>query len=223
MCSAAANRHMRAANVRRQIVFCVAYDSNLLVETISQTGFQRIDKDARLVHFKQTSRVGPALAVTQTLANAPENLDLPPDASQTPVMAHIYMLFDFGADEEKLQQANHKLQSWKQAFRLDKKLQFKFDRGAGGGGNAEAPEEEKGNAKGKPKGKAAKSSQSAAEVNGRVKLLVRLYFSPHEKLSEQRWVGRIPAEEPFKSAGPRVIHEGQPQFEDVLKQFDSLD
>ena len=44
-------------------------------------------------------------------------------------MAHTYMLFDFGADEEKAQQARHKLEGWKQAFRLDKKLQVKFDRG----------------------------------------------------------------------------------------------
>jgi hypothetical protein len=44
-------------------------------------------------------------------------------------MAHTYMLFDFGADEDKAQQARHKLEGWKQAYRLDKKLQVKFDRG----------------------------------------------------------------------------------------------
>jgi len=43
-------------------------------------------------------------------------------------MALIYMHFDFGADEEKAQQARHKLDVWKQAFRLDKKLQYKLDR-----------------------------------------------------------------------------------------------
>ena len=43
-------------------------------------------------------------------------------------MAHIYMHFDFGADEEKAQEARHKLDVWKQAFRLDKKLQYKLDR-----------------------------------------------------------------------------------------------
>ncbi len=43
-------------------------------------------------------------------------------------MAHIYMHFDFGADEEKAQEARHKLDGWKQAFRLDKKLQYKMER-----------------------------------------------------------------------------------------------
>src|SRR6266478_1454313 len=49
-------------------------------------------------------------------------------ASQTSVMAQTYLLFDFGPDEEKVQQARHKLESWKQAFRLDKKLQYKLER-----------------------------------------------------------------------------------------------
>src|ERR1700686_5855513 len=51
-----------------------------------------------------------------------------PPASQTSVMAQTYFLFDFGPDEEKVQQARHKLESWKQAFRLDKKLQYKLER-----------------------------------------------------------------------------------------------
>src|SRR5580698_7430602 len=55
-------------------------------------------------------------------------LDLPQIASQTSCMAHTYMGFEF-PHEEKAQQARHKLEGWKQAFRLDKKLQVKFDRG----------------------------------------------------------------------------------------------
>jgi len=43
-------------------------------------------------------------------------------------MAQTYLLFAFGPDEEKVQQARHKLESWKQAFRLDKKLQYKLER-----------------------------------------------------------------------------------------------
>ena len=43
-------------------------------------------------------------------------------------MAHIYMQFDFATDEEKAQLARHKLEVWKQAFRLDKKLLYKFER-----------------------------------------------------------------------------------------------
>jgi hypothetical protein len=149
-------------------------------------------------------------------------------------MAQTYLLFDFGADEEKLQQARHKLESWKQAFRLDKKLQFKFDRGEAAGPQATAtaptPKTESTKAEpaktGKSKSKAtasSKSDESEPEANGDVKLLVRLYFSPHEKLSEQRWVARIPSEEPFKGASPKIIQEGASEFAEVLKQFDSLD
>ena len=143
-------------------------------------------------------------------------------------MAHTYMLFDFGADEEKAQQARHKLEGWKQAFRLDKKLQFKFDRGEEGASSeaeevAEAPAmaaKSKSSSKAKPK---TRSSDEASGKNGSVKLLVRLYFSGHEKLSEQQWLGRIPADDLFKGADPKVVQEGEPEFADVLKQFDALE
>jgi hypothetical protein len=150
-------------------------------------------------------------------------------------MAHIYMHFDFGADEEKAQEARHKLDVWKQAFRLDKKLQYKLDRpeeadadeasaGAEGGAGANAAEK----AKSKSKSKAAKKAEHAegdSEDNGtgNVSLLVRLYFSSHEKLSEQRWLDRIPTEEPFKSASPKVLRQGDTGFEEALKQFSDLD
>ena len=55
-------------------------------------------------------------------------LDLARGATQTENMAHIYMSFDFGTDEEKAQLARHKLEMWRQAFRLDKKLLYKFER-----------------------------------------------------------------------------------------------
>ena len=146
-------------------------------------------------------------------------------------MAHTYMLFDFGADEEKAQQARHKLEGWKQAFRLDKKLQVKFDRGEGENENlvpepAESVEAPKKSAKTKPKPKAHKTSGTDAQKakeNGSVKLLVRLYFSAHERLSEQQWLDRIPADDLFKGADPKVVREGEPEFADVLKQFDSLE
>jgi len=144
-------------------------------------------------------------------------------------MAHTYMLFDFGADEETAQKARHKLEGWKQAFRLDKKLQFKFDRGQATAGEplsepaseaSEKPAKTKSKATPKAEGKAP---EHAAGKNGDVKLLVRLYFSPHEKLSEQQWLDRIPADELFKGAAPQVIQEGQADFPEVLKQFDSLE
>lgn len=146
-------------------------------------------------------------------------------------MAHIYMHFDFD-DEEKAQEARHKLDVWKQAFRLDKKLQYKLER------PQEAEEEDSANEDvaavaeetKKPKSKSqrhkkALGAEGYSESNGtgNVSLLVRLYFSTHEKLSEQRWLDRIPTEEPFKSASPKVLRKGESGFDEALKQFSDLD
>jgi hypothetical protein len=150
-------------------------------------------------------------------------------------MAHTYLLFDFGTNEEKAQLARHKLEGWKQAFRLDKKLQYKLERGEAEAKEApqnipraaEAPKAEKSKAKTKVQSK-AKSGEpvpakaEAPPANGKVNLLVRLYFSGHEKLTEQRWLDRIPTEEPFKDASPRVVRQGEAQFDEVVKEFDSL-
>jgi hypothetical protein len=155
-------------------------------------------------------------------------------------MAHSYIRLDFGTDEEKAQQARHKLDGWRQAFRLDKKLQYKLDRPESAAApsapkpepaaSPAPPEKSKGKAAEKGKGKAAspKASAPPAEkpapaANGKVSLLVRLYFSSHEKLSEQRWLERIPSEEPFKSASPKVVHHSDPEFESTDKQFESLE
>ena len=157
-------------------------------------------------------------------------------------MAHSYIRFDFGTDEEKAQQARHKLDGWRQAFRLDKKLQYKMDRPESAAAEtppkpkpepaAATPAPEKSNAKAveKAKGKAASAKASAppaekppAATNGKVSLLVRLYFSSHEKLSEQRWLDRIPSEEPFKSASPKVVHHSDPEFESTDRQFEALE
>ncbi len=150
-------------------------------------------------------------------------------------MAHIYMHFDFGADEEKAQEARHKLDVWKQAFRLDKKLQYKLDRPEEADEEEDSASEataagekhvEKPKSKSKSKhGKKAGRADSDPEGNGcgNVSLLVRLYFSSHEKLSEQRWLDRIPTEEPFKSASPKVLRQGEAGFEEALKQFSDLD
>jgi hypothetical protein len=149
-------------------------------------------------------------------------------------MAHTYILFDFGTDEEKAQLARHKLEGWKQAFRLDKKLQYKLERADDDSQpaaeqaqkSAEAPKAEKPKAKGRTKAKQktkdAEAPVEAAQPNGKVNLLVRLYFSGHEKLTEQRWLDRIPSEEPFKQASPRVVRQGEAQFDEIVKQFDTL-
>ena len=172
-----------------------------------------------------------SICLVSTANSAVSALTCRPPASQTSVMAQTYLLFDFGPDEEKVQQARHKLEGWKQAFRLDKKLQYKLEReqsaepAAAEAAPAPAAKTEKSkSAKTKSKSKtgSAKSAEPA-ENSGPVKLLVRLYFSGHEKLSEQRWIDRIPTEEPFKSASPRLVRENEPEFAEILKQFDTLE
>jgi hypothetical protein len=136
-------------------------------------------------------------------------------------MSETYLTFDFGTNEDAAQQARHKLDGWKQAFRLDKKLLFKFDRG-----EAAAPEPAESApagapAKGKAKAKPTKEEKPAAP-SGTVKLLVRLYFSDHEKLSAQRWILRLPAEDPFKAAAPRVVPHGDADFVATQEHFENL-
>jgi hypothetical protein len=143
-------------------------------------------------------------------------------------MAHIYMVFEFAKDEEKAQQARHKLETWKQAFRLDKKLLYKLDRTAPEGAEVAAkPAKEPAKAE-KPKGKAKFAAKKDSELeetpasNEDIRLLVRLGFSGHEKLTEQRWVDRIPTEEPFRDASPVVIKSGQEKFAEIEQQFEDL-
>ena len=154
-------------------------------------------------------------------------LDLGDGGTQTAGMAHIYMVFDFAADEEKLQQARHKLEGWKQAFRLDKKLLYKLEREQAAGDGTEAAgakaEKEEKPAKSKGKGKAGAVEEKKPEAGGDVKLLVRLAFSGHEKLTEQRWVQRIPVEAPFQGASPKVVKGGEAGFEEVEKKFEELE
>jgi len=118
-------------------------------------------------------------------------------------MAHIYMTFDFGADEEKAQQARHKLDVWKQAFRLDKRLLYKFERPAQEGDGTPQAEAAparvekpatggKGGKAGGTKAKAKTEEKPAAASvpTGPVKLHLRLAFSGHEKMTEERWLKR---------------------------------
>ena len=109
-------------------------------------------------------------------------------------MAQSYLIFDFGANEEVAQQARHRIENWRQAFHLGDKMTLKFER--------TAPEKTNGGEK--------------------IRLIVRLYFSDHEKLSHQRWVDRIPTEEPFKDASPQVIHTSDAAYTATTELFDSL-
>jgi hypothetical protein len=154
-------------------------------------------------------------------------------------MPHTYLLFDFATDEEKAQLARHKLETWKQAFRLDKKLLYKFDRATSGDGAEPSVEEKPAKPAKEAKAKGVAKSKSKSEAKSgnaepdtpdtteatwaeAVKLLIRLDFSSHEKLSEQRWVDRIPTEDPFQAASPRVIKPNDTEFADTEKQFEDL-
>ena len=117
-------------------------------------------------------------------------------------MAHSFLIFDFGSNEEAAQQARHRAEGWKQAFRLDKKLLLKFDRG-----EAEAE---------------AGGKEKPASENGRILLMLRLDFSDHERLSHQRWLERIPSEALFRDAQPKVIRQGDAEFASVAERFEAL-
>jgi hypothetical protein len=151
-------------------------------------------------------------------------------------MAHSFLTFDFGRNEDAAQQARHRIEGWKQGFRLDKKLQVKFDRkdqeakpnpAIAAPPNAAAKSGAKGKVKpgAKSKTKAEHNSEagSAQTDSSQIRLIVRLDFSDHEKLSHQRWIERIPTEEPFKDANPRIFRAGEPHFQATSDLFDSLD
>jgi hypothetical protein len=154
-------------------------------------------------------------------------------------MAQSILIFDFGTNEEAAQQARHKVDGWKQAFRLGDKMLLKFDReepAAAEKDGEEAAVEEPAKiatkASSKAKGSAKKASAKAGpkseksekgEPPARVRVFVRLAFSDHEKLSYQRWLDRIPTEEPFKSAQGEAVRSGQSEFEKASEQFEALD
>jgi hypothetical protein len=166
----------------------------------------------------------PRILLPRNSRQSSTSLDLPFLPPQTDFMAHIYLLFDFATDEEKAQLARHKLETWKQAFRLDKKLLYKFDRATSGDG-AEPSEEKKPAKAAKAKGMAkskAKGEDSETASTEPVKLLIRLAFSSHEKLSEQRWIDRIPSEAPFQAASPKVVKPNDTDFVETEKQFEDL-
>ena len=68
-----------------------------------------------------------------------------------------------------------------------------------------------------------KTTDEKAEGAGSVRVLVRLDFSDHEKLSHQRWLDRIPNEEPFKSAEAETIRSGDAAHPKTVELFESLD
>jgi hypothetical protein len=126
-------------------------------------------------------------------------------------MSQTILIFDFKGNEESAQQAWHKAESWKKGFRLGNKIALKFERTL----KDSAPEEEKSE---KPKKKS-----EAKDEKSHIRLLVRLAFSDHEKLTYTRWLDRIPTEEPFKNAKHEIHHEADAGYDKAVELFDSLD
>ena len=176
-------------------------------------------------------------------------------------MPSSYLIFDFGEDEEAVQQARHKVESWKQGFRLGDKLAIKFEReqlgteagesaeeGAEGDAESAGSTKESSKSSAKPahgkhassaknhaaegkhsakKKSSAKSGESSAtedeqNAGAKVRLIVRLNFSDHEKLSLQRWLDRIPTEAPFKSLQPKIVRHADPDFRETDQLFETL-
>jgi len=133
------------------------------------------------------------------------------------------------------------LDGWKQAFRLDKKLLYKFERPSpedDGTAPAEAaPAKKEPHKTGKPakgtkggqaagaRAKAQKEEKPAAAETptGPVKLHLRLAFSGHEKMTEERWLKRIPTEEPFKEAASEIVKPSDGTFAEMEGKFEALE
>jgi len=112
-------------------------------------------------------------------------------------MAQSYLIFDFGGNEDAAQQARHRVDGWKQSFRLGRKLELRFDRPATAEG-------------------------AAAEKPSGVRLIVRLDFSDHEKLSHTRWLERLPGEAPFKGLPVEIVRPKDAAYQKTAALFDSL-
>ena len=151
-------------------------------------------------------------------------------------MAYSFLIFDFGRSEDAAQKARHRIDGWKQGFRLDKKLQLKFERQEEEAkpdatpaasklkaAKSESKAKGKQKAKGKSEEESGEKTDSTPAESSDIRLIVRLDFSDHEKLSHQRWLDRIPTEEPFSTASPKIVRAGDPEFQKVSDLFDSLD
>jgi hypothetical protein len=131
-----------------------------------------------------------------------------------------FLIFDFGGDEDAAQKARHKLEGWKQGFRLGDKLTLKFERDSKEDEKSEAAEKKQ---KAEAGGKETKKAKKTPAEGAKVRVAVELNFSSHEKLSYQRWLGRIPAEEPFKGVAHEIVQESQENFEKTSEWFQALD
>lgn len=102
------------------------------------------------------------------------------------------------------------MDGWKQAFRLGRKLELRFER--------PEPPAQPGDEAAKP----APGKKGAAEKKPTLRLLIRLDFSDHEKLSYTRWAERIPAEPPFKDVPHQAVRSRDAAYAETEALFDSL-
>src|ERR1700730_5596714 len=130
-------------------------------------------------------------------------------------MAHSYLVFDFGTDEETAQQARHKIEAWKKGFRLGNKMLLKFER--------VEPDEQSEAAKASSAKKKSSAKSEKNNSGSSVRVFVRLDFSDHEKLSQQRLLARIPSAGSFQSADCEIIRQPDAEFEQTAELFESLD
>jgi hypothetical protein len=131
-------------------------------------------------------------------------------------MAHDFLIFDFGNDEETAQQARRKVENWVQGYRLGKKIVLKYEREDADSADQDGDEDSS------AKPAASKKKSKAAEAAANVRVLIRLDFSGHEKLSHQRWLDRIPTEEPFKSKKAKIIRSNDPHHAETAELFETL-
>jgi hypothetical protein len=137
-------------------------------------------------------------------------------------MAQSFLVFDFGSDEELAQQARHKVDGWKQGFRLDKKLLLKFDRSEASDASENDDDEKEAQSEKKGGAKPRRKKPAETPAKEKIQLIIRLDFSDHERLSYQRWLERIPTEAPFKDAHSKVIRQNDAEFAGTAERFESL-
>ena len=132
-------------------------------------------------------------------------------------MAHDFLIFDFGNDEETAQQARRKVENWVQGFRLGKKIILKYEREDAAATEHDGEEDASPNPP-PPK----RNPRQICRRRANVRVLIRLDFSGHEKLSHQRWLDRIPTEEPFKSKKAKIVRSNDPHLAETAELFETL-
>jgi hypothetical protein len=149
-------------------------------------------------------------------------------AGREEAMPQTLIIYDFGANEEAAQQARHRLEGWRQAFRLGDRLKLKFERQAassasmGESAAGETGDETKRKSAGKGSAATEETQQAQASDAESLRLIVRLEFSSHERLSYQQWFDRLGAEPSLQGTDRRVLQRGEEGFDSVADTFDSL-